>query len=370
MKIAIIGSKGMPPSFGGFETFVYEIAKRVNNKNNISLIVYGESPNKVIIRDEYQGIRRVAIPRKGRLNVIRNRITAINDAVNIEKVDAIYLLGYISAPFINWNNLKQRNIKIILNPDGLEWKRSKYNFIVRKYLRYCEKVGVSKSDVIIVDSKAIGNYIHNNYNKKTIYITYGFNSQINQCNSNDILGSLGLSEKSYYVVVGRCVPENNILEIVKGFKLSSISKKLIIVANFSSDSYSKKVIRLCKSDERIILHEPIYEMDKLYFLRENAFGYIHGHSVGGTNPSLVEAMGSGNIVIAHNNEFNREVLGEELGYFFYNEFELKEILETLEKERNLDIKRNLIKERAHSLYNWDFVSSSYLELFASLGVHH
>jgi rhamnosyltransferase len=370
MKIAIIGTKGIPPSFGGFETFVYELSKRINGTNNISLIIYGEGNQDEIVRDEYEGIKRVIIPRKGRLDVVKNRVEAVRDAVANEKCSIIYLLGYSSAPFISWIDLRKRKVKFIINPDGLEWKRSKYSFTVREYLKYCERVAVNNADLIIVDSKAIGNYILSKYKRKSVYIPYGCNCQQSQYNDIEILRNLGLDKMSYYLVVGRCVPENNILEIVKGFRLSSISKKLLILTNFSDDIYSKKVIQFSNYDKRIILHKPIYEMDKLYILRKNSFGYIHGHSVGGTNPSLVEAMGSGNIVIAHNNEFNREVLGEELGYFFSNEFELKEVLEALEKEKDLDVRRNLIKERACSLYNWDNIAQSYLELFTSMEVHH
>jgi len=375
MRIAIIGSKGIPPTFGGFETFVYEIAKRLDKKGNLSVVVYGETKEDHIIRDEFKGIRRVSIPRKRKVDLFSSRLTAIHDAVEVERVDAIYLLGYSSAPFINKNYLRNSGVKLILNPDGMEWRRSKYNALLRFYFKLSERYGILKADFIVSDSKVIKEYILKRYGKESTFIPYGFNDlkvAESEHRFEILMKELNINKFSYCLVIGRCVPENNFSMILEGFKMSSIGKKLLLVSNFSSDTHSKEVKKIAASDSRIILSDPIYDSSKIFLLRKYALCYIHGHSVGGTNPSLVESMGAGNIIVAHHNPFNIEVVGEELGYFFSSSFELKGILEELDSSNPiyLDKKRALIKERAYSCYNWDKIAEMYAESFYSLKVNH
>lgn len=367
IKIAIIGSRGIPPRFGGFETFVFELSKRINKISDISIIVYGETTKSLhIIRDEYAGIKRVFVPRIGRMGVIINRILGIRDAVYNEKVDIIYLLGYSSAFFINWKKIKKNKIKFIINPDGLEWRRTKYSFLIRNYLKMCERIIMHNSDIIVVDSLKIGEYIKNVYERNCIYVPYGVDlSDQNPIKEDDLLKTLGLSFFSYYIIVSRCIPENNILMMIKGFKKSLTDKKLLIVTNLGKGKYSKKVVESCKSDPRIILYGPLYNKEMLARMRENAFGYIHGHSIGGTNPSLVEAMGYGNIIVVHNNIFNKEVVSEELGYFFKSENDLVQILNSLDNDLSLSKKRKMIKKRVETNYNWESIAEKYINLFKS-----
>ena len=367
IKVAIIGSRGIPPIFGGFETFVFELSKRINKISNISIIVYGENTKSLhIIRDEYAGIKRVFVPRMGRMGVIINRILGIRDAVYNEKVDAIYLLGYSSAFFINWRKIKKNKVKFIINPGGLGWRRTKYSFLIRNYLKICERIVMHNSDIIVADSLRIGEYIKNVYGRNYIYIPYGVDlTDQNPIKEDDLLKTLGLSFYSYYIIVSRCIPENNILTMIKGFKKSITNKKLIIITNLDKGRYSQKVAECCKSDPRIILYGPLYNKEMLARMRANAFGYIHGHSVGGTNPSLVEAMGYGNIIVAHNNIFNKEVISKELGYFFKNENDLVQILNSLDNDLSLSKKRKMIKKRVETSYNWESIAEKYINLFKS-----
>lgn len=367
IKVAIIGSKGIPPRFGGFETFVFELSKRINNLSDISIIVYGETTKSLhIIRDEYAGIKRVFVPRIGRTSIIINRILGIRDAVYNEKVDAIFLLGYSSAFFINWREIRRNRVKFIINPDGLEWRRTKYSFLVRNYLKICERIIMHNSDIIVVDSLRIGEYIKNVYERNSIYIPYGVDlTDQDPIKEDDFLKTLGLSFYSYYIIVSRCIPENNIMMMIEGFKKSLTNKKLIIISNLDKGRYSQKVVECCKSDPRIILYGPLYNKKMLARMRENAFGYIHGHSVGGTNPSLVEAMGYGNIIVAHNNIFNKEVVSEKLGYFFKNEEDLMQIINSLVNNYTSSKKRMMIKDRVKIKYNWDSIAKDYINLFKS-----
>lgn len=367
IKIAIIGSAGIPPRFGGFDTFVFELSKRIDKLSNVSIIVYGETTKSLhIIRDEYVGIKRVSVPRIGRIGVIINRILGIRDAVYNEKVNVIYLLGYSSAFFINWKQIKRNKIKFIINPDGLEWRRTKFSFLMRKFLKTSERIVMHNSDIIVADSLKIGEYIKNVYGRNYIYIPYGVDlTDQNHIKEVDLLKTLGLSFYSYYIIVSRCVSENNILMMIEGFKKSLTNKKLLIITNLDKGRYSRKVAECCKSDPRIILYGPLYNKEKLAQMRANAFGYIHGHSVGGTNPSLVEAMGYGNIIVAHNNIFNKEVVSEKLGYFFKNENDLVQILNSLDNDPSLSKKREMIKKRVEASYNWESIAEEYINLFKS-----
>jgi len=369
MKIAIIGGDIIQKK-GGFETFTSELSKRINKESGISIVVYCENyGSDELIRDEYNGIKRVLVPRKGKwVWLILNRIISVNDAIRVEKVNVILLLGYVAAPFIKVSQLKKFNIKLIINPDGLEWKRSKYPLFLRAYLKLCELISVKKADVIVADSIKIGEYIKEKYKKICQYIPYGTNliDLTKLGKENDFIRSLGLSPKEYYTVISRCVPENNLLMIIKGFKKCSTEKKLLIITNLDNSRYSKKVKKACINDKRIILYGPLYDEEKIIQVRSNAFGYIHGHSVGGTNPSLVEAMGCGNIIIAHNNVFNKEVISERLGYFFSNSDELEKIINLIDKERNLEAKTSLLIERAKNKYNWGDIVEKYILLFKSL----
>jgi len=363
MKISLIGGCKVG-GVGGFSTLVDELSSRL--QNDISFVIYCEYDGRKIERYNDGKRRIVLIPRRGKLGLLRNRVRAINDSIYVEGVDAIYILGYVSSLFINWRDLRKKKIPLILNPDGLEWKRKKYNLLPRIFLYISERIGISLADFIIADSKEIGAYIRRKYGRESIFIPYGCRINFQYENLGINLEKFGVEALKYYIVVARCVPENHVLEIVKGFISSAVEKKLLIITNISQDKYCKKLLSLCKTDKRILLYGPVYDTKMLYYLRKNAFGYIHGHSVGGTNPSLVEAMGSGNIIIAHRNEFNLEVLSKELGYFFSNQDELKDILEMIEKKRDLEIRRIKIKERAITIYDWNNISLLYLDFFERL----
>jgi len=366
MKVAIVGINGIPPKFGGFDTFALEIAKRINHTDGISIIVYCEASGSTrILRDEYMGIKRVLVPREGKFGVIHHRVLSVKDAIRVEKVNIVFLLSYVAAPFIDSRQFTKYNVKLIVNPDGLEWKRTKYPLIIRKYLKLCERIAVNKADLIIVDSVKIGEYIKNTYKKTYEFVPNGTNLRVlsDSKQESDFLKSLGLLPRGYYIVVGRCVSENNILMIIKGFNKSFTKKKLLVITNLDNSKYSKVVIKACSRDKRDILYGSLYDEEKMRQVRSNAFGYIHGHSVGGTNPSLVESMGYENIILAHDNIFNREVVSDELGYFFSNSDDLAKTINLLENQENLDERRKLLIERVRKEYNWDIIAEKYMNLF-------
>ena len=196
MKIAFIGGCG---EVGGFTTLTNELVSRLSNNSDLSFVVYCENKGDVVSRTDKNGIRIVFVPRKSKMDLIYNRVRSVNDAIYNERVDIIYLLGYVSSCFINWQSLKKHKVKLVLNPDGLEWMRSKYNFVIKKFLSLSERVGISFADSIIVDSQQMGMYIKQKYGKDFVFIPYGCDFEVNFDNLE--LKRFGVEEKSYYIVV-------------------------------------------------------------------------------------------------------------------------------------------------------------------------
>jgi len=363
LKVAIVGGFGTLNSVGGFTSFTKSLVKKLHG-DEIEFIIYAESKEKKLNSYNLFGDKYLLIPRKGKVGLIEHRINSINHAIRVEKVDIIYLLGYVSCGFINWKAAEKNNIKIIVNPDGLEWKRSSYNLLIKLILKYSEKIALKKANWIVADSKYIKKYLEMKYKKNNIiYIPYGIDFAELENKSDNNYPYRG---EDYYTVVCRCVKENQLLEIMEGFKSSNVKKKLIVVTNFKDNKYGKKLLDVAKNDNRIMLNEPIIDRGGLYNLRLNAFGYIHGHTVGGTNPSLLEAMAAGNIILAHNNIFNREVLGESYEYIFINSKELKEKIELIESVKNQENIRKNLKNMVFEKYNMDDIAIKYKKLFFEL----
>jgi rhamnosyltransferase len=257
--------------------------------------------------------------------------------------------------------------------DGIEWKRDKYNKIEKLILYLSEIFAVHLSDVIIADSVEIKKYIELKHRKNAVYIAYGVDKpQIELWNPSKLIevpvsnNFTNLENNSYYLVVSRLEPENNIHVIVEGFLLSSTTKKLVIVGNFLSQKYElsiKRIIAELNGHDRIIFTKGIYKKDLLNMLRQNCFVYIHGHSAGGTNPSLLEAMVMKDIIVAHDNEFNREV-GSKSILYFKRSFDLSSCIENIENNYSAYLRfKSDAYERVLTHYSWEDVAIKYNLLF-------
>ena len=243
-------------------------------------------------------------------------------------VDIIYMLSYTYSPLLIVPRLFRKTI--LVNADGIEWKRRKHNKILRFLLRSFELLSLKIIDCMVVDSRALGIYYKENYNINTPYVPYGIR-EIAPLNSS-ALSKYGLKSKGYYLLIARLEPENNIDLIINEFKKSSSSKKLVIVAPLKRTPYVKKLLEL-KSDG-ILFIGGIYEQQLQRTIRHNCFAYIHGHEVGGTNPTLVEALSCHNVIVALDVPFNREVAGEGAFYFTKKSGDLARKIENLEKENS------------------------------------
>lgn len=381
--IAFIGSRGIPARYGGNETFIEELSKKLTHVFDI--FVTCESYR--FFADSYQRIKRIHIASVHKKSVT---IPAVNDIIATmylilryrNKIDIFYYVTSDGALSMILPKLLKKII--IVNTDGIEWMRPlirmKYLNILWKiicliasiYLKFAEWLSVKLSDTVIADSKAIKAYLKKAYGtKKAIFIPYGarklLDASITCVEERDILNEYKLSPGGYYLTVGRIVAENGIHLEIAGFKKSKSSKKLVIVGNFDErDGYTKYLFRIKGDDPRIIFLSPIYDKKVLGVLRKNCYAYIHAYEVGGTNPSLLEQMLFNSPIIARDVPFHKEILGD-CGIYFKDENQLAQSIELLEKNRFETVK--MVKQQTKRIkeeYNWDIIGRKYEILFKRL----
>lgn len=376
-RIFIVGSKGVPASYGGFETFAEQISIRLAK---MGFEVYVTCESDEYKSDNYNSVYRVHIKKSNLkfLGPIINDIRALKEVNRLAKQDDIcYILGYGIGIFGRkaLSDLKNKGITIWVNPDGLEWKRSRWPLIGKIYLRRAERFMLTYCDLVISDSTAIKEYILQNYpitNDKIRTIEYGAELFLSDTIDNDyveFLNKHSLEAGQYYLTVGRFVPENNLETIVRGYIASKSSKPLVMIANIDKKSPLYKVILTYQLgaeqlNGRIVLAGPIYDQALLKQIRRHCFAYVHGHEVGGTNPSLLEAMGCGNLVIALDVPFNKAVLQDHGVYFNKELGSLSNIFNLVEKmdKNEIDLIKNANIDRITNYYNWDRIAELYAKL--------
>jgi glycosyltransferase involved in cell wall biosynthesis len=281
----------------------------------------------------------------------------------------VLIVSSTAASFFYFRNIFRKKI-ILTNPDGLEHRRKKWSLGKRGYLWLSEFFAVRFSDYLIADSDAIKKYFISSYKgveHKIRLIEYG--AFQNRYTDNEVLKKYGLEHNSYLLVVCRLEPENNLDMILEAYSGAATLAPIVIVGNIQNNGYTKSLIDRYRSD-RIKFIGGIYDRNELNALRFSCKAYIHGHSVGGTNPSLLEAMGSRNIIIAHDNEFNREVTEGNQLYFSTSE-QCKKKINEIELMKSDEIER--YKESSNRMivtkYNWDNILRKYLDLFNEISVN-
>lgn len=358
MKIGIIGTRGIPNHYGGFEQFAEYLAVYLV-KNGCEVYVYNSS-NHPFQEKIFKGVHIVHCnDPEEKMGTIGQFIYDLNCILDTKKrdLDIILQLGYTSSSI--WSFLFPKKALIITNMDGLEWKRSKYNFFVKKFLKYAESLAIKNSHFLVADSNGIKKYINNKYNKSSKYIAYG--SQVVSKVDDSILEKFKLKNLEYNMLIARIEPENNIETILDGVVFSKTKTPFLVIGDYNKNSFGKKIKEKYNENKNIIFLGSIYNNDDLNCLRHHCNLYFHGHSVGGTNPSLLEAMGSGNLIIAHNNIFNKAVLKENAYYFYtYKDvsFYLKRISKKHEKSK---IDNNKVKIKNE--YDINKINNSYLTFF-------
>lgn len=378
-NIFIIGSKGIPSNYGGFETFVEKLTQgKKSNDIKYHVSCLADNDKEFI----YNNARcfNINVPKIGAAKAVYYDILALKESLkyirenNVENA-IIYILACRIGPFISRykKQADKLGVKIFVNPDGHEWKRGKWNFAIKKYWKISEKLMVKNAGLLICDSKNIEKYIkedYKQYNPNTKFIAYGAELEKSKLLDNDekLLDWYEkklVKSKEYYLIVGRFVPENNYESMIKGFMKSKSKKDLVIITNVEANKFYEKLKKETnfENDKRIKFVGTVYDQELLKKIRENAFAYLHGHEVGGTNPSLLEALATTELNLLLNVGFNQEV-AEDAGIYF-DKNNLDKIIEEVEKI-SLDKKYELAKmakRRINEYYSWEFIISEYENLF-------
>lgn len=361
IHLAILGTRGIPARYGGFETFAEEIAERLQQKG-LEVTVYCEKDCNNPTIETHKGIHLVYVssPKLGPFSTILFDLFCLTVARN--RHDVIYMLGYGSSLFCFIPRLWGK--KVWLNMDGIEWKRTKWSLPARLWLRAMEWIAMLTPSRLIADAHAIENHIQKRYSytPPISVIPYGA-SIIYQANSS-LLAEWNLLVDGYYLLVCRLEPENHVLEILQGYTASNSNLPLVVLGNHQTGThYVEQLLNL--TDPRIRMLGTVYDQTKLQALRFHARAYFHGHSVGGTNPSLLEALGCGNAVIAHDNIFNREVAGN-AALYFNTATDIPNLVEKINAEETC---RATMRKNARDIvskrYTWELVTDAYMLLLTT-----
>lgn len=377
--IYIIGSKGIPAKYGGFETFVEELTTHQSNKKlkyHVACLSNDIQSNFI-----HNGADCFNIPKKniGPANAIYYDLAALKYSLNeIEKnnyQDAIiYVLACRIGPFIGKykKRMQKLGITLMVNPDGHEWLRAKWSAPVKKYWKYSEKLMVKYADLLICDSKNIEKYIQNSYatyQPKTTYIAYGADLMPSTLtNDSEKLQSWyddkAVSADNYYLVVGRFVPENNYETMIREFMKSDTKKDFVIITNVEANKFYEELKQTTgfEQDQRIKFVGTVYDKELIKKIRENAFAYFHGHEVGGTNPSLIEALASSKLNLLLDVGFNREV-GEDVALYWTKEANHLANLINQVEQTNYSMLQAEAKKRVQHYFSWEVIVGQYEGVF-------
>lgn len=376
-NVFIIGSRGYHENYGGWETFVTNLVDNYNDPNtNFYISKISTNNNEVININKNIKVFSIKVGSFGALNMFLYAVKSLNETIRYiekEKIDNayIYILGL---KLLNYLGIKRKKLKklgatIIVNPDGLEWKRSKWNKLAKKFFLMSEKMMLKNSDIIVCDSLGIKDYVDNRYPKvsnKTIYIAYGSNKfNFDEINENKILNEYKLKKNNYCLMVGRCVPENNYELVIKEFMKSKIEKDLVIISNIDSSNYYNELVlkTKCLDDQRIKFINGVYDPVNLAVIRKNAYLYIHGHSVGGTNPSLIEALSITDLNILYDVSFNKYA-GQESCLYFKDNDSLTNLLDNINYLDSIKEEMGLkAKDIVKNNFTWEIIINKYKEIF-------
>lgn len=357
MKIAILGTRGIPNHYGGFEQFAEYFSVFLAEKGH-EVYVYN-SHNHPHQEKTFKGVNLVhKYDPECKIGTAGQFIYDLNCILDSRKrnFDIILQLGYTSSSV--WHLLLPKKPIIISNMDGLEWKRTKYSKLVQKVLLYAEKLAVKSSDYLVSDSIGIQKYIQQKYNQDSTYIAYG--AHLFTHPNENLISGYQVQKHQYNLILARLEPENNIETILDGVVLANDTTPILVIGNHNT-KFGNYLKEKFKTHPSIRFMGAIYNLEHLDNLRYFSNLYFHGHSVGGTNPSLLEAMASNALIIANKNEFNQAIL-QENAYYFSNAEEVKKLLSEIKKNDNLQMIQNNVNA-IEKEYNWNTINDKYLQLF-------
>lgn len=368
LKISILGTKGIPANYGGFETYAEEISKSLVNLGH-EVTVFNPHTNKVTNKEIFgvkvKYILDLELFMPGR--VLKAVSTIIYDAfslfrASLSRSDVIILCGYASGPFMIIPKIFRK--KLIVNPDGFEWNSARWGKFAKKWLLFCEKLASIIPDHLIADSDAIKDHFTNKYGCKPTTITYG--APLVTFAEKSVLIN---PDKEYYLIIARMVPETSIPMMIKGFILSASSKTLYVVGPIKDKFFFNKEIEpLIESYKNVIFLGPVYSDGDVQKLRFNASALLHGHASEGTNPSLIESMAVGSIVLAIDRKSNIIPLTDKYDVFFKDSEDLSFKIKYIEGLNNEDIEQIKLHNfsNAKSRFSWDMKANEHEQVIRKI----
>lgn len=379
VHVFIVGSKGIPAQYGGFETFVENLTA---GKRSADIMYHVSCMNDDEKHFTHNGADcfNVRVPAPGapgrilHVSLVLNQVEAWCRKHPAETV-IVYILGCRIGPLLipHAGRLHRLGAKIYCNPDGLEWKRDKWNAAAKKFLRYCESCLVRYSDLAICDSRNIEKYILETYGSKvkdTTFIAYGADVKKSECSDHKLqtwYEKHNVTRGNYYLIIGRFVPENNYATMIREFMASTTKRDLVIISNVEKNKFYEQLAAETgfESDPRIKFVGTEYDTELVKKIREEACGYLHGHEVGGTNPSLLEALAATRVNLLLDVGFNKEV-GEDAALYWSKEpGNLARLIERADalSEMEVDILDRTSTRRVEEMYSWEKICNEYESVF-------
>ncbi len=355
MRIALVGTRGVPARYGGFETCVEEVGKRLADRGH-EVVVYCRSSDEDL-RDEFEGMRLVHLP------ALRTRAL---ETMSHTGLSAMHLVAHRADAVIMFNAanavwlpvVRAARMPVATHVDGLEWRRAKWGTLGKNYYRLAERLAVWWSNALIADAKGIADYYRSRFGAATELISYG--APLLEGVGDHRLAELGLSRHGYHLVVARFEPENHVHVIIEGYVRSSARLPLLVVGSAPyADAYTQRLKGL--ADDRVQFLGGVWDQELLDQLYANSLEYLHGHSVGGTNPSLLRALGAGAAVTAFDVVFNREVALDS-GRYFRGPDDVRREVEVAESDVDGAIARGAQGKQSAARYDWDAVTDEYEDL--------
>ena len=354
-KIAIIGTQGIPAQYGGFESLAENLVTKQCAKDIQYTVYCSEKAYKNKLKQYKQALLEyVNFDANGAQSIVYDILSLIRAT---KRNDVVLVLGVSGCCVLPIYRLFARKKRLLVNIDGLEHRREKWGKWTKKFLKFSEKMAVKYADVIIADNKGIQAYVKDEYDKDSELIAYGGNHVLRNVDAQletNVLKKYVLFPKDYAITVCRIEPENNCHDILEAF--SKTNKKMVFIGNWNRSNYGRLLKDKYTKCPNISILDPIYDIDILYILRKNAGMYIHGHSAGGTNPSLVEAMFFNSPILCYDVVYNRETT-EQQAYYWANVDELVNLL------KRTDLSAEAMNIIAHNKYTWETITMKYEMLY-------
>lgn len=358
MKVAIIGTVGVPANYGGFETLVEQLVRH-NHNEDLQYAVYCSKKSYNDERWVYHGAKTeyIGLNANGMQSIPYDIVSLVKAS---RRSDVILVLGVSGCAFLPVFRMFSKK-KLIINIDGLEHRRDKWNKWVRRFLKFSEKQAVKYGDIIVTDNKGITDYVMEEYSKPSELIAYGGDhvlTEVDDALTEKVLKDYGIEKDSYGLAICRIEPENNVHLILEAFEKAQ--KKLVFIGNWQKSEYGRALAEKYKDSEYVKITPAVYDLNVLNVIRSNCSVYLHGHSAGGTNPSLVEAMFFAKPLIAFDCVYNRESTENKAAYFK----NVEELVAILDAPAELYANGSDMLGIAQRRYTWQTIARQYETLYS------